>query len=193
MFWIIANILALVALFYMLDIFGLVNYYSLIADRIRPGKERAEDIYLLEKEDLENMRESFDERAHDLTVREENISEKESDIQTREAALAEERERIEAAWAQYEASQQDDMKAQAIVTDLATKLGNMPPEDSLAILEEHAANGEDQLVIDVLLEMDRQADAAGRQSLTPYLISLMPPDMAARILEKYRARAEDLN
>ena len=76
---------------------------------------------------------------------------------------------------------------------LANKVNSMPPQNSVALLNQLAANGSDDLVIDVLLEMDSIAAAEGRNSTTSYLLSLMDPTVAARILEKYEARSNPGN
>ncbi|HPB81225.1 MAG TPA: hypothetical protein PK200_04210 [Spirochaetota bacterium] len=41
---------------------------------------------------------------------------------------------------------------------------------------------EDSLIIDVLRQIDSNAEEAGRSSITSYLISLMPGNKASRIM-----------
>jgi flagellar protein FlbB len=54
----------------------------------------------------------------------------------------------------------------------------MPPDESVKIM----INWEDPLIIDVLRQMDRDAEELGRQSITSYLITLMPKEKASRIM-----------
>ena len=54
----------------------------------------------------------------------------------------------------------------------------MPPNDSVKIM----VNWEEPLIIDVLRQMDADAEAAGRVSITSYLITLMPKEKASRIM-----------
>ena len=54
----------------------------------------------------------------------------------------------------------------------------MPPDESVKIM----VNWEDPLIIDVLRQMDSDAEAAGRTSITSYLITLMPKEKASRIM-----------
>ena len=64
------------------------------------------------------------------------------------------------------------------VKQLATKIKNMPPEDSVKII----VNWEEPLIIDVLRQMDQDAEDAGQVSITSYLITLMPKKKASRIM-----------
>ena len=72
---IIVNLIAFTALLYMFDIFGVVNYYTLMRTRIAPNvplllrfisKPRVEDMLLLARDDLAKMRESFNLREKDI-------------------------------------------------------------------------------------------------------------------------------
>ena len=65
---IIVNLIAFTALLYMFDIFGVVNYYTLMRTKIAPNiplmarftqKARVEDMSLLARDDLAKMRESL--------------------------------------------------------------------------------------------------------------------------------------
>lgn len=188
----IINILALAALLYMLDVLGLVNYYSMFMNRFSPSAQRTENLYLLEKQDLENMRLALEERAHDVDEKEVLVDENEKRLIELEETLNEESQKITARWQKYSNEMKLSTDRESVISDLANKWGNMPPQSTVAIILEHAKNGEDQLIIDVLLEMDRQSAASGASSITPYLLSLLPPDVSARLLEKYNARASEL-
>ena len=200
LFLVIANLAAFTALIYMFDIFGVVNYYTLMRDRISPvlpsfinkPKERIEDMYLLEKDDLEKMRLSFDERKTDLDVMSIELQTKSSNLASIEQEVQQEKDNLAIAWQTFEQVQEERNNYQIILEDLASKWSSMPPNATVAIITEHANNGEDQLIIDVLNQMDRSAAETGAQSITSFIISELDPIIAARILEKYEKRASPL-
>lgn len=193
------NLLAFAALLYMFDVFGVVNYYTLMRTRIEPNlprfvtrltkRARVEDMSLLAKDDLNKMRESFNLREKDLQAQESLIANRALDLDTQAEALAEDKQNLLNAWSNYQTTMNEASQYQTVLTDLANKIGNMPPQNSVALLNQLALNGSDDLVIDVLLEMDSIAVAEGRNSITSYLLSLLDPGIVARILEKYEARS----
>ncbi|MEK6796791.1 MAG: hypothetical protein AABZ39_18590 [Spirochaetota bacterium] len=192
----LANVVAVIVLFYVLDVFGLVSYYSVISGQFYrsmpfvPQKKRIEDVALLEKEELAKMRSMFLDRERDLVAKETKLRDKERDLTSREDDINEGKTQLAVAWQALTNQKQKDFEYTKIVKDMATKWKEMPPERTAAILQEHAKNGEDQLILDILLEMDKQARDEGGQSITPYLFSLLPPELSARLLEKYRSRSQ---
>lgn len=193
------NLIAFAALLYMFDVFGVVNYYTLMRTRVEPNlpsfitrftqKPRVEDMSLLVKDDLNKMRESFNLREKDIQAQEALIANRALDLDSQLQALTADKENLLNAWSNYQATMDAASQYRTVLTDLANKIGNMPPQNSVALLNQLAQNGSDDLVIDVLLEMDATAAAAGNNSITAYLLSLLDPQIAARILEKYEARS----
>lgn len=192
----IANLVAFAALLYMFDIFGVVNYYSLMRDRISPvlpfvgaSQERIEDMYLLERDDMAKMRLSFDQRQRDLDTLSEELNVKSSNISSVEQELQQERDNIAAAWQTFEDVEKERTDYDIILTDMASKWGSMPPASTVAIITEHSNNNEQQLIIDVLNKMDAIAAETGASSITSFLISQLDPVIAAGIFERYEKRA----
>ncbi len=194
---IIANLVAFAALLYMFDIFGVVNYYSVMRDRISPvlpsfmsaSQERIEDMYLLEKDDMAKMRLSFDQRQRDLDTLAEELSVQSSNISSAEQELQQERDNIASAWQTFEDVEKERNDYDIILTDMASKWGSMPPASTVAIITEHSNNNEQQLIIDVLNKMDVLAAESGTSSITSFLISQLDPAIAAGIFERYEKRA----
>ena len=62
--------------------------------------------------------------------------------------------------------------------ELSKKIFNMPPAEAVKIM----ANWEDNLVIDVLRQLDSDAAETGRQSISSYLLTLLPKEKASRIM-----------
>jgi len=197
---VMANLLAFASLLYMFDVFGVVNYYTLMRDRISPvlpsfiskPKMRIEDMYLLEKDDLEKMRLSFDERKTDLDILSIELETKSSNLTSMEEEVQQQKDNLTIAWQTFEQVQEERNNYQTIITDLASKWSSMPPDATVAIITEHANNGEDQLIIDILNQMDKAAAESGAQSITSFIISELDPVIAARVLEKYEKRASPL-
>ena len=200
---VIVNLIAFIALLYMFDIFGVVNYYTLMRNKIAPNvpgfltrftqKPRVEDMTLLAREDLNKMRESFNLREKDLQAQESLIASRAIELNTQSELIEQDRQNLLNAWSNYQATMDESSQYQLVLTDLANKINSMPPQNSVALLNQLAANGSDDLIIDVLLEMDSIAAAEGRNSTTSYLLSLMDANVAARILEKYEARSNPGN
>ena len=199
----VINLIAFIALIYMFDIFGVVNYYTLMRTKIAPNvpsfltrftqKPRIEDMALLARDDLAKMRESFNLREKDIQAQEALIASKAIELNSQSELIEQDRQNLLNAWSNYQATMDESAQYQLVLTDLANKINSMPPQNSVALLNQLAANGSDDLIIDVLVEMDSIAAAEGRNSTTSYLLSLMDPTVAARILEKYEARTNPNN
>ena len=199
----IFNLVAFIALLYMFDIFGVVNYYTLMRTKIAPSvpgfldkftkKDRVEDMSLLALEELNKMRESFTLREKDIQAQESLIASRALELDTQSEILEQDRQNLLNAWSNYQLTMEESSQYQLVLSDLANKINSMPPQNSVALINQLAENGSDDLVIDVLLEMDSIAAAEGRNSTTSYLLSLMDPNVAARILEKYEARSNPGN
>ncbi len=199
----VVNLIAFIALLYMFDIFGVVNYYTLMRTKIAPNvpsfftrftqKPRVEDMALLARDDLAKMRESFNLREKDIQAQEALIASRAIELNSQSELIEQDRQNLLNAWSNYQATMDESAQYQLVLTDLANKINSMPPQNSVALLNQLAANGSDDLIIDVLVEMDSIAAAEGRNSTTSYLLSLMDPAVAARILEKYEARTNPNN
>ena len=199
----LVNLIAFIALLYMFDIFGVVNYYTLMRTKIAPNvpsfltrftqKPRVEDMALLVRDDLAKMRESFNLREKDIQAQEALIASRTIELNSQSELIEQDRQNLLNAWSNYQATMDESAQYQLVLTDLANKINSMPPQNSVALLNQLAANGSDDLIIDVLVEMDSIAAAEGRNSTTSYLLSLMDPTVAARILEKYEARTNPNN
>ncbi len=99
------------------------------------------------------------------------IEREQEKIEEKRQGLELERKKFEEEKNQYSGYRQN-------VIDLATKIQSMPPQDSVEIM----VNWEEPLIIDVLRQMDDNAEEAGATSITSYLISLMPREKASRIM-----------
>ncbi len=199
----IINLVAFTALLYMFDIFGVINYYTLLREKIAPitpgfvskltKKERVEDLTLLARDDMAKMRQSFYLREKDIQAQEALIASKAIELNSQSELIEQDRQNLLNAWSNYQTTMDEANQYNVVLADLANKINSMPPQSAVALLNQLAENGQDDLIIDVLLEMDAVAAAQGINSTTSYLLSLLEPAVSARILEKYEARSNPAN
>lgn len=133
---------------------------------------------LIEKEEFEKENQRLLERIEELDRREAVIAEKERELEARKERLAEMRKGLELEKKKFESGKNQYSGYKKNVRDLSDKIASMPPEESVKIME----NWEDTLIIDVLRQMDADAEAAGTASITSYLITLLPKQKASRIM-----------
>ena len=177
----------------LVDLTGLFKHVPFIGSKtkFKPG-DRIEDPNLLEREELAkhwailNLREQLyqkrlieiEKRSRDATSKFEQVEQERRKLDERIKALKETRI--------SEESRQQNIKY------LASKFANMPPDDTVRVL----LKTENVIVIDVLKQMDKDAEAEGKQSITAYLISLMARKDAAkaaeisRLISRYPSDAE---
>jgi flagellar protein FlbB len=184
MFLLILLIIVLFAVVYWFNYLGLVNLpraYSKIVSRIPAipyGKDIA-DPFLLEKEFFDKLKVTYESQftqlkqyEDQLKAKEEQTNEKEKAISELEASLKEKEENIYRKLKEYD-DYKENIKKEAI------QFINMPPADAVKVL-----NNMDILkVVDILRAMDEYFASIGETSLVPYLVSLMPPDRAAKLSE----------
>lgn len=150
----------------------------------------AEDPYLLEREELGKFEEKLLLREEQIDNKEREIFSKESETNKKLESLIEkekELEKKEKLLSSKELQYQDKKKN---IREQAVKIYNMPPNDSVALLEKQ----DDSDVVDILREIDAYSEELGRQSLSPYLLKLLGDknrDKAATVLRKLKYSAGD--
>jgi len=133
---------------------------------------------LIAREEFEKERQRLAERIEDLDKREALITEKEKQLDAEKEKIEEVRRGLNLEKKKFDSERGVYAGYQKNVKKLADKIANMPPDESVKIM----VNWEDPLIIDVLRQMDTDAEAAGRASITAYLITLMPKEKASRIM-----------
>jgi flagellar protein FlbB len=167
---------------FWLDSIGLVNISAKL-NALRGGDELALDApgdepSLIEKEEFGKEKEKLLERIEDLDKREALLAEKEKEIGSERDKLEQIRKGLELEQKKLENDRKKDSGYRKNVSVLANKVSNMPPEEAVKIM----ANWDDPLIIDVLRQMDADSEAAGRMSITSYLMTLFPKEKASRIM-----------
>lgn len=133
---------------------------------------------LVEKEEFEKEKEKILERIEELDKREALIAEHEKDLESEKDKLDQVRSGLELEKKKLEDERRKDSGYRKNVQVLANKMANMPPKKSVDIM----VNWDDPLIIDVLRQMDADSAAAGKVSITSYLITLFPKEKASRIM-----------
>ncbi len=177
----------------VVDLTGLFKYIPFVGSKskFRPG-ERVEDPNLLEREELSkhwailNLREQlYERRLIEIAKKDRDATAKFEQVEQQRRTLE---ERIKALKQQQitEESRQQNIKY------LSSKFSNMPPDDTIKIM----LNMDNVIIIDVLKQMDRDAEEEGRQSITAYLVSLMAQKNAnkaaeiSRLISRYPSDAD---
>ncbi len=167
---------------FWMDYIGLIDMYSYI-NRFRGEKpsvmeQAGDEPSLIEREEFEKEKQKVLDRIEELDKREALLAENEKSFQVEREKLEEMRKGLELEKKKFEEEKKKYSGYMKNVRILAKKIGNMPPDESVKIM----INWEDPLIIDVLRQMDSDAAAAGRSSITSYLITLLPKEKASRIM-----------
>ncbi len=133
---------------------------------------------LIALEEFEKEKENLRERVEGLDKREALLAEREKEIEAQKEKLEEVKKGLELEQKKFISEKKKYSGYQVNVKQLAEKISNMPPEESVKIM----IKWEEPLIIDVLRQMDADALEAGQASITSYLITLMPKDKASRIM-----------
>jgi flagellar protein FlbB len=134
---------------------------------------------LIEKEEFGKEKEKLIERIEELDKREALLAEREKEINEEKEKLDQIRKGLELERKKFEDELKKDAGYRKNVAVLANKMSNMPPQESVKII----ANWEETLIIDVLRQMDADSEAAGRTSITSYLLTISPlKEKASRIM-----------
>ncbi|MCL1834424.1 MAG: hypothetical protein FWG49_07980 [Leptospirales bacterium] len=134
---------------------------------------------LIEKEEFGKEKDKLFERIEELDKREALLAEREKEIIDEKEKLEQIRKGLELERKKFEDDQKKDSGYRKNVIDLANKMSNMPPLESVKII----SNWEETLIIDVLRQMDASSEAEGRASITSYLLTLSPlKEKASRIM-----------
>lgn len=168
---------------FWLDYIGLINIGKVYHQYI--VKEAPSVVDAVDDEPSLIEREEFEKEKDQLLQRIEELDKREAKIVEAEKAVAKEKERI----AQMLKGLEQEKKAFDLekkkhsgytknVIDLARKIENIPPQEAVDIM----VQWEETLIIDVLRQIDQNAQRAGTMSISTYLLTLMPREKAGRVM-----------
>lgn len=139
---------------------------------------RGDEPSLVAREEFEQQKIKLQERIEELDRREAKLVEGEKSFDAEREKIQEMKKGLELEKKKL-AIEKDRYKGYAKnVRVLAQKIESIQPVKAVAIM----VKWEDSLIIDVLRQIDSNAEEAGRSSITSYLISLMPQNKASRIM-----------
>ncbi len=168
---------------FWLDYIGMINigktvsrYYKQEAPSVVDATD--DEPSLIEREEFEKEKNRLLERIESLDTREAKIVEAEKEIQEERLKLKEIKQGLELEKKNIEMEKKRHSGYKKNVQDLAGKIQSMPPDEAVSIM----VQWEDPLIIDVLRQIDQNAAEAGTNSISSYLISLMPREKAGRIM-----------
>lgn len=183
LYLIILIIFVLAVGLFWLDYIGLINAGKTFKNYFQGKPPLVVDAMddepsLIEKEEFEKEKqklleriEELDRREAEITRIEEELAKEKEDLQEVKKGLELEKQKLEDTKKRYSGYKKN-------VKDLADKINSMRPQESVEIM----LKWEDTLIIDVLRQIDTDAEEAGRNSISSYLISLMPKERASRIM-----------
>jgi predicted nuclease with TOPRIM domain len=167
---------------FWLDYIGMVNLNRHI-NVFRSDPELVVDAVddepsLMAREEFEKEKQQLAERIEDMDRREAMIVQKEKSLDVEKEKLDEMRRCLDLEKKKLSDDNSRYSGYKDNVKKLAGKIVSMPPDESVKIM----VNWEDPLIIDVLRQMDADAEDAGKVSITSYLITLFPKEKASRIM-----------
>lgn len=165
---------------YLLDTWGVIRLEEKLPFLAQdpPVSPLSEDSPTqLEIERIEKMQAKLEEEELRIQELQAKLKEEQQKLQEQKEELEQTREGIELQQKQIEQAEAQKQERQAIVREMANRIYNMPPDDSVAIL----AGWSNTDVVDVFLQMEETAEEEGRQSIVPFLLTKMPKDRAAII------------
>lgn len=166
-----------------LDYIGIIDVFRAAHERFgrepelsltAPGDEPS----LVEREEFEKAKEKLRERMEELDKREAKIAEAEKAIEAEREKLLEMRKGLEVEKKKFEQEQKKYSGYMRNVKVLAKQVESIEPQKAVELM----IRWDDTLIIDVLRQIDANAEETGKTSISSYLISLMPRNKAARIM-----------
>lgn len=193
-FYLLLNVMLVIMALFLFDLMGILNirriFLPVVSSLPLVGKlaiENVEDPLLLNREEKKKEEYSLSVWEDKLKEREKTIAAKEAELKSKEESLASEREEIQLMVAEFEKSKNEYANYKKNVIQQAIYIESMPPKEAVARLKEM----DDMIVIDIFREMERRAQSEGRNSIVPYLLSLLEPKRASVIQKKMMLQEEN--
>lgn len=166
--------------FYLLDSWGLIRLENYVPFLSKTPTEVSMDHDSASELELERIAKEED-RLKEEEIRLQELASKldtdKEEIERRTRELEEMKRGLEEEKGKLEEQRTAEIERARMVRDMSGRIGNMPPDDAVAIV----AGWSDSDLVDVFLQMERDADNNGTQSIVPYLITKLPRDRASVI------------
>ncbi len=168
-----------------LDLLDYKRVMGPLSQYLPPFLQRGEmpledDEFLLERASIEKQEQRLMDIEKDLEKRERELEDQKLLLSEHEAKLSEEAKRLEEQEKVLSEAQRQYDNYKDNVRRQAEYFVSMPPQQAVERLQKL----EDLLIVDILREMDRNAEEAGTRSIVPYYLSLMDAERAASVQRK---------
>ena len=178
------------------DYLGIINardqiayVYSLINKKEKGLKiEDKDNVFLLEQERYNKMKEAIDIREEELNKKIEELAKHNIEIKQRIEILNEKEKALEERENSFNVRTLLYENKIANIEQSSRYLTGMPPEKAKNIL----LSMNDQDIIDILRVTERISQESGEASLVSYWLSLMPPERSAAIQRKMTIKPNEL-
>ncbi len=140
-----------------------------------------QDLFLIKEQENQKLAESINIQRDELDLKEQELRVREDSVNQQLLEISEERKNLELEKQSLEKEKQEQESYENKVASIAEQFINMPPERAV---ERIVALNDDVLIIDILNKIDEDARDEGVISIVPFFYSLMPEDVAARIIRK---------
>jgi len=170
-------------IFYALDATGVIRASDILPFLAPKNPLRIEDKDYpteVEKVEFQKWEQKLIEREEALARREAELKTKETGGEDQKREIEETRRALRAEKEKFAAAQKEWEDRQKKVKDLAEKVRNMPPQKAQEMMQ----SWRDFDIIDVMRQMDKDAELEGNPSIVPYLLTLFQPDRRAEITRK---------
>lgn len=179
------NLILAVVLFFVLDHFGVVSWKKMFfssSTKKTSTKTITEDPFLLEREALRKRWLVLEEKERLYKERQVNLLKTEKQVDEKLKEADREIKRAKEMQVKLKAREDKFNNYWENVSNVAQKIGNMPPANGKVFIENMVAAGNAAKAVDVLRQMDSNAEAAGKKSITAYLLSLMDAKKASTLM-----------
>ena len=172
-------VLLLIILFFILDYFSLIKaeqYIGFLKKDINIKQEnkiwkleieKQKQVLEIDKKLIEEEKIKLDKKEKDLDNKLEKLKQIQKGIFQKEKELKE--------------KEKEKKNRETYIKILANKIANMPPESAIQIMEKWT----DQDIIDVFMQMDKDAEEEGIPSITSFLLTLLPQERSSYLTNKW--------
>lgn len=165
---------------YLMDswgIFPLENYIPGIKEEPPRVPEGDDSPTELELERIRKREEALNEKEIALKEMEASLASHQADLDKAQEEIETMRQSIAAEKADIEQKQAQSLERSKMIREMADRLNAMPPDAAIGIV----TGWSDTDLVDVFLQMERDAADAGRPSIVPYLLTKLPKERASLV------------
>jgi len=169
--------------FYTLDSLGIIqasDTFTFLAPKNPKVVQDNEYPTEVDKLQMKKLEDKLREKEEKLASREDEIKKNETDLKQKLGDLDEVKKDLLAQRKKLSSMMKDFSGRKDKIKDMANKVANMPPIKAQEMMQ----NWSDFDIIEVLRQMDKQAQIDGTISITPYLLTLFVPKRRAAITRK---------